>query len=283
MTLPGTEVELRRALDDGALELVYQPVVNLHDATIGGVEALLRWRRPDGLLSAGTFLPDVHDPELLDAVTRFVFDTAAEQAATWRRRFESWWFPVSVNLAATDFTAELVEQVVSVRERHELPIGAIALDISEPVLLADPETSRQRCRALKQAGAQIVIDDFGVTHATAVVDHEAVDATEALMLSLAALDGFSIDVVKVDRALLEACFADEGNTAVIQAIVKRAHLMGFRALAEGVETGDEAEWLREVGFDLGQGYYFQRPHGPGHIDRLLHDLADARAAFSSSH
>jgi EAL domain-containing protein (putative c-di-GMP-specific phosphodiesterase class I) len=82
--------------------------------------------------------------------------------------------------------------------------------------------------------------------------------------------------------LIGRCFADSREAMIIEGIVKLSHLFGFRVLAEGVESGDEAERLRQSGFDLGQGYYFQRPHGPGHIDRLLHDLADARKAFASA-
>ncbi len=284
---PDLHADVRRALAAGEFVLVYQPVVSLHDATIGSVEAFLRWRRVDGLLAAGAFLPAVRDPELIDALTRFVFDEAAQQAATWRRRFESWYFPVSVNIAPTEFTDQLVDRVSDVRSRFDLSIGALALDIAEPVLLADPDASRVRIDALKQAGAQIVLDDFGVTYAAQAADRTAVDTDVArsideLMASLVALQGFSIDVVKVDRLLLESGFADEHAAVAIEGIVKLAHLLGFRVLAEGVESGDEAERLRAAGFDLGQGYYFQRPHGPGHIDRLLLDLAEARQAFASA-
>jgi EAL domain-containing protein (putative c-di-GMP-specific phosphodiesterase class I) len=289
VTEPDLHSEIRRALAAGEFVLVYQPVVSLHDATIGSVEAFLRWRRTDGLLAAGAFLPAVSDPELIDALTKFVFDEAGEQAATWRRRFETWCFPVSVNIAPTEFTDSLVDRVSEVRNRFDLSSGALALDISEPVLLADPDASRRRIDALKQAGVQIVLDDFGITHATRTADHTEVDSDagmkrsiDELMASLVALQGFSIDVVKVDRVLLDAGFADDREAAAIEAIVKLAHLLGFRVLAEGVESGDEAERLRAAGFDLGQGYYFQRPHGPGHIDRLLLDLAEARQAFAST-
>jgi EAL domain-containing protein (putative c-di-GMP-specific phosphodiesterase class I) len=269
------EAALWRALDDGHLELVYQPVVDLNDASIGGVEALLRWRRDGAMVTAGAFLPAVRDALLFDAISAFVFQEAAQQAATWRRRFESWLFPVSVNVAPADFTDVLVARVSSLRSAHGLPHGALALEVSEPLLLHEPDVSRPRIAALKDAGAQIVVDDFGVTHG-------AMEPTgDELMQSVQALEPFSIDVVKVDRTLIDRSLAHPHEAAILAAVVKLAHVFGFRVLAEGVESGDEAERLRRSGYDLGQGYYFQRPHGPGHIDRLLHDLASAREAFTT--
>ena len=281
---PDVEGELRRALEQSALTLLYQPVVDLNDATLGGVEAFLRWRHESGMVTAGQFLPAVHDRELLDAIADFVFDEAARQASDWRRRFETWLFPVSVNVAPTDFDDTLVDRICALRQSYELAPGALALDISEPVLLGDVDRHRDLVGALKHVGAQIVVDDFGTTHTRAAgsgaPEHER--TSDELMLSLVALEGFPVDVVKVDRELISRGFADEREANVIAGIVKLAHLFGFRLLAEGVESGEEADRLRQGGFDLGQGYYFQRPHGPGHIDRLLHDLADAREAFASA-
>ena len=277
------EVELRDALQRGALELLYQPVVDLHDATIGAVESLLRWRHERGLIAAGLFLPEVTDPALYGAIADFAFEQAAQQLATWRSRFDTWLFPVSVNVAAADFDARLVHRVVEVRTRHGLPPGAIAIDITEPVLLADIDHSRALAVDLKAAGAQIVVDDFGTTRGgVARAPDDPVRSPDDLMHSLAALEALPVDVLKVDRDLIGRSFADTLDVQVVDGIVRLAHLYGFRLLAEGVETGDEAEWLRQAGFDLGQGYYFQRPHGPGHIDRLLIDLADARRAFASA-
>jgi EAL domain-containing protein (putative c-di-GMP-specific phosphodiesterase class I) len=211
-----------------------------------------------------------------------VFETAAQQATTWRRRFESWLFPVSVNLGPGELSDALVERFGRLRAEHALPAGALALDISEPELLSDVSANRPRISALKEAGAQILVDDFGTTHALGAGPGAAVErSTDELMLSLVALEEFRIDVVKVDRELIDRCFAGPRDAQVIEGVVKLVHLFGCRVLAEGVESGDEAERLRRGGFDLAQGYYFQPPHGPGHIDRLLHDLADARRAFAS--
>ncbi|HEX5586738.1 MAG TPA: cyclic diguanylate phosphodiesterase [Acidimicrobiia bacterium] len=290
---PDVEGELRQALVSGGLLLHYQPVVDLHDASLGGVEALLRWRHEGDVIAAGTFLPHVHDPELRHAISLFVFDEAARQAATWRRRFATWIFPVSVNVAPDEFDDALVDRVIELRTKHALPPGAIALDVSEPVLLVAVEAARARVEALKRAGAQIVVDDFGTTHARpgdsqagqerfgADASELPIRTTDELLSSVVALEAFPIDVLKVDRQLIDRCFDGERESQVVQGIVKLVHLFGIRVLAEGVESGDEAERLRHAGFDLAQGYYFQRPHGPGHIDRLLHDLADAREAFAA--
>jgi len=276
------EGELRGALPGGLL-LHYQPIVDLNDATVGGVEALLRWRCDDVVIAAGAFLPDVHDPELRAAISTFVFDEAARQAATWRQRFDTWVFPVSINVSPDEFTDHLVDRVVDLCARYSLPRGSLAIDVSEPVLLADIDAAAHRLGGLKDAGAQVVVDDFGTTHViTAIPEADVpIRSADELLASIVALEALPIDILKVDRELIDRCFRGERDVQVIQGIVKLAHLFGVRILAEGVETGDEAEALRQHGFDLAQGYYFQRPHGPGHIDRLLHDLADAREAFAA--
>ena len=140
---------------------------------------------------------------------------------------------------------------------------------------------RSHALLLASRGAQVLVDDFGTTHAVGAGNGgSVVRSTDDLLRSLVALERFRIDVLKVDRELVERCFQGPRDADVLQSLVKVAHLSGFRILAEGVERGDEAETLRQAGFDLAQGYYFQPPHAPGHIDRLLHDLDDAREAFS---
>jgi len=280
--IPDVERALWNAVEHHTLELHYQPIVNLHDATLGAAEALLRWRRESGLVTAAAFLPDVRDPDLVRAISAFTFEEAARQAATWQRRFPTWIFPVTINVGNDEFTDELVERVVALRASHGLPTGALGIDVSEPVLLEGGARSSARVAALKDAGAQVFVDDFGTTHVDRGPDAPAlVRSTDELLTSVVALESLPIDVLKVDRELVDRCFGGERDARVIQGIVRVAHLAGFRILAEGVETGDEAETLRRSGFDLAQGYYFQRPHGPGHIDRLLHDLADARQAFAA--
>ena len=276
------EAELRAALAERRLELHYQPIVDLNDATLGAAEALLRWRHDSELLAASEFLPHLRDPALRAATSDFVFDEAARQAATWRARFPTWRFPVSVNVSAEEFTDDLVARVADLSARHALAPGALAIEVSEPVLLSDPERGRALAAALKAVGAQIVVDDYGTTHA-GTGDPRSARSTDELLTSVVALETFTVDVVKIDREIVQRCLRGEHDTRVIEGLVKVGHLFGFRMLAEGVESGDEAEALRCAGFDLAQGHYFQRPHGPGHIDRLLHDLADAREAFATRH
>lgn len=280
---PHVEREVRRALEQGALVLVYQPMVDLNDATLGGVEALLRWRSTDGLVPAAAFLPAVRDAQLLGAIADVVFDEAARQAAEWRRRFEAWRFPVAVNVARSDFDGGLVDRFAALRARYELPPGALAVDVSEGVLLGDDDHGAL-LRSIKDAGVQVVVDDFGSTSGDVTDPEPRADdrTTDDLMRSLVALEDFPVDVVKVDGALIDRCVGDARESELLESIVKLAHRFGFRLLAEAVESADEAERLRRIGFDLGQGHHFQRPHGPGHIDRRLHELADAREAFAST-
>ena len=189
---------------------------------------------------------------------------AAQQLATWRRRFDSWRFPVSVNVSAADFDERLVHRIVDLAPRYGSRPGRCAIDIAEPELMRDP----QRGRALVVGSRMPVRRSSSTTSGPACRCRPETRTTAAhprrAAALAAALEALPVDVVKVDRELSAAARSPTPSTWAVEINVKLAHQLGFRLLAEGVETGDEAEWLRQAGFDLGQGYYFQRPHGPGH-------------------
>jgi len=281
---PDPHQELQRALDRNELLLAYQPIVDLHDGTLGGAEALLRWNHPTrGLLWPGDFLPTVDDGDLSVRLGAFVMDEAARQATAWRARTPGNAFRVAVNVSGAQLEAdELVTQFAYTQRAHDLDEGALALEIREPTLFADVERNRARIEALKHLGAQIVVDDFGTGYASAT-DGDApqsatrhTGATDGLLLSLVALENFSVDVLAIDRRLLERLFTGAPDAALVDAVVTIAHLFGFRVLAEGVETAAEAEHLRRSGCDLAQGYYFHRPQSPEYIEILLREAREAR-------
>jgi diguanylate cyclase len=281
---PDAQQELQRALDRNELLLAYQPIVDLHDGTVGGVEALLRWNHPThGLLWPSDFLGAVEQTEMGDGLGGFVIDEAARQAAAWRSHTTGVALTVAVNVSRKHFEADdLVVQFAHAQREHDLEPGALALEVSERTLFADITRNRARLESLKHLGAQIVVDDFGTAYANAT-EADAPDSadvrvgdTDGLLLSLVALEEFSVDVIAIDRRLLERLFTGARDAALVHAVVRLAHQFGFRVLAEGVESAAEAEQLRRCGCDLAQGYYFHRPQSPEYIEILLREAREAR-------
>ncbi|MEX1006507.1 MAG: EAL domain-containing protein [Acidimicrobiia bacterium] len=278
------EEELRRALDRDEFLLAYQPIVDLNDGTLAGVEALLRWDHPTrGLLWPGDFLGAVEETQMWDRLGGFVIDEAARQAAAWRSRTPGNALMVAVNVSGNHFEAhDLVVQLAHAQRENDLEPGALALEVGERTLFADITRNRARIESLKHLGAQVVVDGFGTGYATAT-DADASDpgnwrvgATDGLLLSLVALEEFSVDVIAIDRRLLERLFTGAHDAALVHAVVRLAQRFGFRVLAVGVETASEADQLRRCGCDLAQGYYFHRPQSPEYIEILLRDAREAR-------
>ncbi|HEY7105429.1 MAG TPA: EAL domain-containing protein [Acidimicrobiia bacterium] len=276
--------ELTRALDRNELVLAYQPILDLRDGTLGGVEALLRWNHPTrGLLWPGDFLGAVSDDELWSRLGGYVIEEAARQASAWRSQAPGRAFPVAINVSGSHFEGDdLVVQLAHAQRTYDLESGMLALEVGERTLFTDVGRNRTRLESLKHLGAQVVVDDFGTGYAAAT-DVDApeqgtwrVGATDGLLLSLVALEDFSVDIIAIDRRLLERLFTGAGDAALVHAIVRMAHRFGFRVLAEGVETSSEADQLRRAGCDLAQGYYFHRPQSPAYIEILLREAREAR-------
>jgi EAL domain-containing protein (putative c-di-GMP-specific phosphodiesterase class I) len=282
--IPIAHDELARALDRNELVLAYQPILDLRDGTLGGVEALLRWNHPTrGLLWPGDFLGSVSDDETWARLGGYVIEEAARQAAAWSSQLPSRIFPVAINLSGSHFEGDdLVVQLANVQRAHDLDAGMLALEVRERTLFTDVGRNRARVESLKQLGALIVVDDFGTGYVSAT-DGDApepttwhVGATDGLLLSLVALEDFSVDIIAIDRRLLERLFTGARDAALVHAVVRLAHRFGFRVLAEGVESASEADQLRRAGCDLAQGYYFHRPQSPEYIEILLREARDAR-------
>jgi len=276
--------ELRHALDRGELVLAYQPIVDLNDGALTGVEALLRWNHPTrGLLWPGDFLGDVEEVEMWSMLGAYVIATAASQARIWRSGMPGRAMSVAINVSAPHLeTDDLLAQVAQAQVENELEPGALTLEISERTLFSGIDGIRERIESLEQLGAKILVDDFGTSYARATALEGAepggwsAGATDSLLMSLMALEDFAVDVIAIDRCLLERLFAGASDAALVHTVVRLAHRLGFRVLAEAVETASEAEQLRQSGCDLAQGYYFDRPQSAEYIEILVREARDAR-------
>ena len=236
------EGDLRDALANGQFELHYQAIVSMATQRTDGAEALLRWRHPKlGLLLPAEFVPLLERSGVIVAVGRWVLRTASEQLLAWQKtgsRFKSISVNVSVvQLAQSEFSAEAIELISQVGVD---PHG-ITIEVTESVLMDNPERSIAQLQALRGAGVRVAIDDFGAGYA-----------------SLGYLRRLPVDVMKIDRALLVDA-ATPGGHSILAAMVMLARELGLDCVVEGVETLAQHRLLYELGCPRMQGFLFSRP------------------------
>ena len=269
--MPNPESELARAVDYGEFHLAYQPMVSVRDGAMVFVEALLRWDHPrHGLLWPGQFLDETSTSPVQQRLSRWVLTDAARWSAHWRRRYPEQPIAVSVNVAEHELDeADLAVRVSSALNKVRLDPPALALEIKESWLLEDLDRSRDRLGSLDDLGVQLFVDNVGSTTGDAAATIEA-------------LAGMPIDVVKLDRRVMETCTDGlsasraDGSDSDAAALIALAHRLGFRVLAEGVEQASQAEQLRLLGCDLAQGYHFHRPQPREYVDVLLREARSER-------
>jgi diguanylate cyclase (GGDEF)-like protein/PAS domain S-box-containing protein len=234
------ESELQRALDAREFVVYYQPRVDLVSGRIASAEALIRWRHPQrGLVFPGTFIPLAEEVGLIEPIGAWVLDTVCAQQAYWLQRQVDV-VPVAVNLSAAQLkNGNIVQDVSDALARHRLPARHVEFELTESMVMSDLEMADSNLRALKGLGIQLSLDDFGTGHS-----------------SLAYLQRFPFDVVKIDRAFIRDVNADTGNAAIATAIIAMAHSLHLRVVAEGVETEAQLQFLRRRRCDELQGFYF---------------------------
>lgn len=235
------ENDLRRAMTRNEFLPHFQPIVRLGDGGIVGYEALLRWNHPTrGRLSPEQFLHVAEDSGSEEQIDWHMFDLVLDVTPKLAlgRRF------VAINLSARHFrSSQLVQRVLALLERHDVATSSIRIEITERVLLDNPDQVRKTLRALRKAGIGISLDDFGTGYS-----------------SLSYLHQFPIDTLKVDRSFVRNLRADErGSTPVVRAIMALADSQGMQVIAEGIETRQQAATLQELGCELGQGFLYAEP------------------------
>jgi diguanylate cyclase (GGDEF)-like protein len=234
--------DLRRAIDERELTLVYQPKVSLATDTVVGVEALVRWPHPDlGILEPADFLPLVRQNGLMEAVTDVVLSRAVEDAAGWYAAGVH--IPVAVNLSAPSLNDESTpDRILAALAERGLTADALSVEITEDLLLASVVRARTVLDRLRQSGIRVAIDDFGSGYSTMTYLHE-----------------LPIDELKLDRHFVAPILHDERAAAIVRSVIELAGTFGLSSVAEGVETKVVADRLREYGCNLAQGHYFSPP------------------------
>jgi diguanylate cyclase (GGDEF)-like protein len=234
--------ELRRAVQDGQLEVYYQPIVDLINGKIRKAEALLRWHNPErGDISPDEFIPIAEHTGLISAIGNWVYEEALAQARDWRTRDPH--LTINVNVSPLQFyEAEgyHCRKWLGNGTPGEAPaVPEMGLEITEGLLLSSDTDVLKQLLAFQQAGIKISLDDFGTGYS-----------------SLSYLRKFALDFIKIDKSFVYNLEYDAANVALCEAIIVMAHKLGLRVIAEGVETRQQAELLRRAGCDFGQGYLF---------------------------
>ncbi len=233
--------QLHEALQFGQFELVFQPQYH-RDGALVGMEALLRWRHPQrGLLEPAEFIEACEDSGLIAPIGRWALREAARHH---RLLAERGWghVRIAVNISAEQFLQNLVEDVIAVVNELSLPPGAFELELTESVVMANPQVAIRSMQQIRDAGVLIAVDDFGTGYS-----------------SLAYLKQLPLDRLKIDRSFVKDLGRDRDDELICQAIVRLAQAIGLSTIAEGVETEAQRQWLLDCGCDEMQGFLFASP------------------------
>jgi diguanylate cyclase (GGDEF)-like protein len=243
------ELDLRKAVVNGEFELYYQPLVNLRTGKIASFEALIRWHHPErGIIEPLEFIPIAEENGLIIPIGQWVLRQACIEATNWPEEIS-----VAVNVSPAQFTHhDLVRDVVDALDASGLPGSNLEVEITELVLLKDNEPSLATLRALHDLGVKIAMDDFGTGYS-----------------SIGYLRSFPFDKIKIDESFIHSVTDRKDSLAIIRAVVGLGSSLGVATTAEGVETPEQLECLRQEGCTEVQGFLISRPRRAMELDGLL--------------
>jgi len=258
------EMDLAEALRADQLFMVYQPMVELGNEQVVGVEALLRWRHPTrGVISPELFVPIAEENGEILPIGKWALEQACAQAAAWHERGLR--LGISVNVSARQLErAEFVQEVRRTLRDCRLDPATLTLEITETVLMREPEATALLLKELKALGIRIAVDDFGTGYS-----------------SLAYLRQFPVDSLKIDRTFITGLELSGEGHALTHTLIQLGKALGLETLAEGVEHRTQIEQLQREECDLAQGFLFARPLTPDALESFLE--ARARADFIPAH
>jgi len=234
--------EFRRALDSDEIVVFYQPIMHMDGTRVHGAEALVRWQHPElGLLPPSDFMPIVEQTGLIGPMTRHVLERAVAQCAAWRRAGQE--LTVSVNLSVRNLLdPELASLLGDLLTIYGLIPSALQLEITESMLMSDPDRSLVTLTRLSELGVGLSVDDYGTGYS-----------------SLANLRRLPIDELKIDRSFVSPMLSDESDLIIVRSTINLGHDLGLTVVAEGVEDEATLHRLEGLGCDLAQGYHFSKP------------------------
>ncbi|RYC15352.1 EAL domain-containing protein [Ciceribacter ferrooxidans] len=248
------ETDLRRAIERKELSIVYQPIVTLADGEIAGFEALMRWDHPKrGNIPPSEFIPIAESSDLIEPLGMFALERATTDLVEWERQTGHVPIFVSVNLSSAQLlSSELYNDIRSMLSKTQCEPNRIKLELTETVMMANPEQARLVLGKLKELGISLALDDFGTGYS-----------------SLVYLTRFPFDTIKLDRALV--CAEGDKREVMLRSVVTMAREMEMTLVAEGVETDEVAKALADLGCQYGQSYLLGPPIGAESVQKLLRE------------
>jgi diguanylate cyclase (GGDEF)-like protein len=238
----GALSDFRRGLETEELVVHYQPIVDLDEFRVRGAEGLVRWQHPEhGLLAPGAFIHAVEQTGLIGPLTRYVLERSIAQCADWRRQGRE--LDVAVNLSVRNLLdRNLPREIERLLDAYSLPPDALQLEITERMIMSDPERALTIVSRLSDLGVRLSVDDYGTGYS-----------------SLANLRRLPIDELKIDRSFVTPMLKDESDLIIVRSTINLAHDLGLKIIAEGVEDEPTLEHLSLLGCDLAQGFHLSRP------------------------
>jgi diguanylate cyclase (GGDEF)-like protein/PAS domain S-box-containing protein len=238
------ESDLRKALERGEIKVLYQPIVYLPTEELAGFEALVRWEHPQhGMMNPAEFVPVAEESDLIVKLGSYVLQRAAREVMRWQKelpRSEMALF-VSVNVSSRQlFRQDLIQEIRHILGKQMVPKGSLRLEVTESLVMENPERASEILEMLRGTGAELALDDFGVGYS-----------------SLAYLQRFPFDTIKIDRALVQSSGSGDGaGAAIVRSMVALGHELGKKIVAEGVEEPKDVAFLRGLGCEYAQGFYY---------------------------
>jgi EAL domain-containing protein (putative c-di-GMP-specific phosphodiesterase class I) len=257
------EADLRNALKNGELAVLYQPVLDLELNEIRSFEALMRWRHPvRGEVSPSDFVPVAEETGLIVTLGEWVLRQACADAAAWPDQFT-----IAVNLSPAQFKSQhLAETVVRTLASTGLPARRLELEVTESVMLSDERKAFEALRQLHDIGVRLALDDFGTGYS-----------------SLSVLRKFPFNKIKIDRSFISELSAQNYEAlALVRSVAQLGASLGMTVTAEGVETADQMSLIRSEGCTDAQGYYISPPKTVDEVERLLGDTIAGRENDSAA-
>lgn len=249
------ENELRNALDANEFKLHYQPIISLTNGKLTGFEALIRWNHPEmGLISPVTFIPIAEETRLINPIGKWVLQNACRQLRIWQEQYPS--NPpltMSVNLSIVQFSqTDFIEQIENALNDNGLNASNLILEITESAIMKEDTSVMHTISRLQDLGVRVHIDDFGTGYS-----------------ALGYLQRFPIDIIKIDRSFIHKINGDNENIEIVRAILNLAHELNLSVIAEGIETENQLNTLKEFKCEFGQGFLLSEPMSPRRLESWL--------------
>lgn len=247
------ENKLKNTVYDDNFIMHFQPQYFSESLRLRGVEALIRWRDEDGkMLSPAVFIPIAEKNGTIVPIGNWVIEQSISDFKNWKNKYG---YPMilSINISAIQYNREdFVENLLGVLTKYDISPREIELEITESVLIEDPEEVRDKLQLLRDYGVRVSLDDFGTGFS-----------------SLAYLKGLPIDTLKIDKSFIDSVIDDDSSKVIVEAIINMVKKLGIETIAEGVETEEQYQYLKRVGCDVIQGYFLGHPEPATNIENLL--------------